>query len=718
MAHRPASLYVALLLVLGASSACDSESVSGPDPSRYTVRIASGDDQWARPGSPLGSDLEIAVANGTDPVVNAEITWTVTQGPGAVVDPAAGRTDAAGRAAARLTLGPDPGEVTVEAGVVGGSAVRFRARSVAPPVLTSLSETSVAAGDTIVLGGTALAPQQRRTVLFSGIPGRALGGSSTAVAVEVPPCLVTGSVNVTVRVDGDSTVALPLHVTAAGLPRTLGLGDDLTLDAVAGAQCERLEMDADNEYLVVVQSAGTRTGAPYRYRLVGLREGSAAPSADGRVQVVRDRPDGHRREVWETPLRERERSLWFPLDPAPRRNRHVSRSGAGTPVEAAPAVGDTGTFTVLNSDNVFDTVQATVRHVGVKAVWYVDTAVGEAGFPAADLATLAEGFDGPVTTVVDSLFGAPSDLDGNGLVVVLATPVVNGLTPPESATFIGGFFFGADLNEENAGSNRAEIFYTVVPDPAGQYGPAISRERVTAGLPAILAHEYQHMVHFNQRRLVLEADRPEALWLSEALAQMAEDRVAAWLEAAGRPEAGLYAEGNRDRAQRYLGAPESVSLLITAGAGTLAERGAGWLFARYLRDRSGDGILGALTRTTRTGTDNVAAAVGASWPDLFSDWSAALFLDGLGVAVAPDLVYPDADLRGLLALDGAFPLVPERLPDGSLERAAEIFPATSAYYLIQEPIGGGRDVALALTGAFGEPPEPQSGLRVRIVRIR
>ena len=48
---------------------------------------------------------------------------------------------------------------------------------------------------------------------------------------------------------------------------------------------------------------------------------------------------------------------------------------------------------------------------------------------------------------------------------------------------------------------------------------------VRSTVPSILAHEFQHMIHHNERIIERGASNREAVWLSEGLAHMAEDLV-------------------------------------------------------------------------------------------------------------------------------------------------------------------------------------------------
>ena len=283
---------------------------------------------------------------------------------------------------------------------------------------------------------------------------------------------------------------------------------------------------------------------------------------------------------------------------------------------------------MLRADGEFDQITARVRLVSERAILYEDTTAALSLSPA-DVELFTGIFDDPIYPVDTGAFGFPSDLDGNGRVILLFTPSVNRLSPPGSSDFIGGFFFGLDLIPGLEHSNEGEVFYVLVPDPTGESGNVRDAEMVRSTVPPVLAHEFQHMIHHNERIIERGAANSEAVWLSEGLAHLAEDLVGEELRRRGRvAEADEYQSGNRRRASLFLTASSEVSLIFAVGQGSLAERGAAWLFVEYLRGQFGtDGVLGLLTGTTATGTVNVEAVMGRAWPDLFSDWSAALELE-------------------------------------------------------------------------------------------
>ena len=528
--------------------------------------------------------------------------------------------------------------------------------------------------------------------------------------VEVPRCLPARDVSVTAQLGTLVSHALPLAVVEdVGDVVELGAGIPLDVQDDHGFACVRIP-GGGAPYPVMVESTGTVGAAKYGYVFTGLAAtGPGAPVAPSPVAVAGSRTPVGVQEAFENRLRAGEASLVREGSPA--------RPAAVAPAAPqVPAVGDKRSFKVLNAQSRFDDVTAVARLVSAQAVIYVDEKAPPAGFTDQDLGRFASDFDEITFPTDTAAFGTPSDLDGNERVVILFTPTVNTLTARGSNGFIGGFFYGLDLFKDREGSNYAEIFYGMVPDPAGQYSDPRSREQVLSVMPAILAHEFQHMIHFNERVLKLGAEGSEALWLSEGMAQMAEELVArAYLKKGDVSTADQYRDGNRKRARYYLADPSAVSLIVSTGQGSLEERGAGWLHTLYLWDRGGGNeLLRRLTRSTRTGTANVAVAMGASWPDIFSDWAASLYLDGTGDRPY-SFEYPSVQLRDLLHAAGGYPLSPEVVGSGDFSRKGFLWSSSVQHYIVVPSASG--SVALRIGGEAGGNAPADAILRFRIVRL-
>ena len=681
------------------------------------VVVAGGDGQFGTLGQTLPEQLHavVRVAETGLPRKDVTVLWEVEQGSATFLGVPTTVTDSTGSSRRSLQIGTEPGEILVRVSVIEQQAAsaEFVLHAVEAPELLSLSTASAAAGDTITLTGANFSPVALQdVVLFSGIRGRVLTASGAALEVEVPRCLGAREVDVTMQLGSVATGGLPLTVTGGTeTAASLQPGDVVDVDDADGLTCLRLPGGAS--YLALVTSGSTVGAASHEYVWTGLVDSGSIIGPLGPAGVQRreltDTSGPHPQALLDGRLRLEEKRLLASSAPG-------SVPGGGGPSAApapVPVLGEKRTFKVLNSTGGFDDVTAVARHVGTHGVLYVDESAPAGGLTDADLADFAARFDGVIHATVTQLYGSPSDLDGNQRVVVLFTPVVNRFTPRGSSGFVGGFFFGLDLLPDRANSNGGEIFYALVPDEDAQFSDARTKDQVLAVVPAILAHEFQHMVHFNERVLERGAASTEALWLSEGLATMAEESVARAYQAVGdAASVELFRSGNLQRARKYLANP-AASLIVTTGQGSLEERGAGWLHVLYLAHRFGDAILGELTRTTLTGTSNVTQHTGVAWDDLTADWWSALYLDGIGPEDGR-LEYPDLDLRSLVGTP-EYPLVPERVGVSDFEIARPLWSSSADYFELVPPSGGA--VSLRLGGPAGGSPSAEGVLRLRIVRL-
>lgn len=703
---------------------------TGPDRSDLEIRIVSGEDQFAPPGETLAEPLVVQVRDriDLDPESGVRVDWMIAGGAGAVLSRESTVTDAQGKASVTLTLGSAPGDYRVMATFEGltTSPATFQARAVATPVIRSLPDGPVQAGQVMTIEGENFSSvASENLVLFSGIRGRVESASSSQLEVRVPPCLPTRRVEVSAGFGSVRSASVSLDVEAAGEPLTMDVGDDRTTMVLEGLAC--LKLPAGTRWMAVPHSAGRSDGSVFRFELTGLL------GADSSIAGVSPRPGaaasvtragrglemlgGGAQTRWEGTVRELERGL-APIGPRERREAAVS-----SPVERVPQVGDRRDFAVLNEAREFDHVTAEVVLVGDHVVMYRDLDAPENGLTSADYRAMADDFDEVIYPTDTQVFGSPSDLDGNQRIVILFTPVVNQLTEPGSEGFVGGFFFGIDLLPDRENSNGGEIFYTIVADPAGEFGDPRSRDLIVRVVPGILAHEFQHMINFNQRVLIRNGDFTDALWVSEGMALMAEDVVGEAFEEAGDSAKGvLYKVGNWARARRFLTDPGAASLVATQGGGSLEERGSWWLFFRYLRGQRGNNsVLSQLTQTTRTGVSNVEAVTGRGWSGLVADWSGAIVLDDQGFPVRDGLQFTDLALRATIdRLENGWPLSPPILGGSDFHRTGSLVASSPVYFELRPALQGGsvRAMALNLAGPNGGAPREGSDLQLTLVRIQ
>ncbi len=735
MSVTPSGTVLTGALALAALLASCSRSPSTPSVDGLEIVAAGGDAQHGTAGVQLPEALRVVVREvaTTRPVEDIRVRWTVEAGDAEIVGPDVAVTDVAGVATSSIRLGTTEGEIRVTASLVSDAArsASFRVFLVGTPVLESLTPDEAAAGERVVLTGENFSTvAEQNVVLFSGIRARVLEAAPDRLEVEVPSCLGARPVDVEARLGAVASEHLPFVVTEGGAVTELEVGEALDLTDEDGLGCVRLPGGAGVRYLAVTHTTSAVGAAAFGYELHGLAvpggilaEAGPRPVDTGAPPASAPAPYAprHASGSLQDELDRRLRALERTLAPAPGGLVLPERGPAGAPgaPPPVPVVGEQRDFFVYNGGEgtgaqAFDSVHATARYVGERVALFVDDDAPAEGFAHADLEAFAARFDEVIQPVVTETYGEPSDLDGNEVVVVLFTPVVNRMTPEDATSFVGGFFYGRDLLPQLDYSNAAEVFYALVPDPEGIHSGPRSVELVLGSVPAILAHEFQHMVHFNARVLTQPGGVQDALWMLEALAQMAEESVARYyLEVdSDTASAGLFRDGNRRRARLYLQSPDTISLVAASGRGTLGERGAGLLFLLYLDALEGGDLLWRLTNTQRSGVANIEAEVGRSWEDLVSDWWEATYRDEDGAG--PDRrSYPGFDLPAFLGEPP--PLAPPELGGVDFQAAGSLPSSAARYHLLRPPSGGSLSVRLG--GPAGGPHATGAGMRLRIVRV-
>jgi hypothetical protein len=340
---------------------------------------------------------------------------------------------------------------------------------------------------------------------------------------------------------------------------------------------------------------------------------------------------------------------------------------------------------------------------------YVDTLAPANGFSSAELQRFSQLTDQVLYQLDLDTFGQPTDIDQNGHVIMLLTPAVNALSPAakcSSQGYVAGFFDGTDLVTDPH-SNHGEIFYSIVPDPTGTKSCAHTVAAVDDIVPATFLHELQHMISFGQH-VVAHGGEAEEGWLDEGLSLIAEELGARYYEAKFPPPTGRTNAGQLfpDSAEafiseklfssyEYLTLPDTVSLTLHSDdQGGLSWRGADWLLMRYAGDQHGAGLYATLDQSNLTGLANLSNAMGLPFPQLFANFSVALFTDSIPgtarTAVAPQFRFTSRNLRQLYQAlfnaaqgeDGItrpFPISPRVLSLGA-KLTGSMVPGTAAFF--------------------------------------
>lgn len=517
--------------------------------------------------------------------------------------------------------------------------------------------------------------------------------------------------------------------------RSLAVGEYQILNPNETGACVRLPAAGPGgaEHLYVpLATAGQETpnGVSAPYLLSGVSAATAAPPAlADPVLSAFQRPLPP--QAFHSMLRAREKSL-AGAPSGPLFNQGQLRAGEAAP----PVVGEQRPFNVCSSSTCSDFVQATAtaRAVGDRVAIFVDNAAPAGGYTDTDLNNVRTLFDQYLYPIDTAAFGTESDVDGNGVVIVLLTQRVNALSPDcnTSGRIILGYFFGADLlppSENNPGSNNGEVFYGLVPDPDNSEC-SVSKEEATGRLPATFIHEFQHMISYNQH-VLLRQGSAEDTWLNEGLSHFAEELGGRLVPDAQCPTsvscaAEFLGQGDLLNAFEYLASPEEFFLIEPGNStGKLQERGANWLFVRWLADQfAADTILGteltrALVATNQTGSTNVTARTGVDFSTLVSEWQLANYLDDLPGFSSPDprLRYKSWNFRAAAEPNGGYPLVPERT-DGTAYGHSGTLRAGSGHHVLVTQLPGAGGVDLRLTGSAGAALPNSIAPRIALVRIR
>lgn len=538
----------------------------------------------------------------------------------------------------------------------------------------------------------------------------------------------------------------------------LEVGQSLKL---TGAQGVKLDGGADGaQYYVVLANNDTSPANKASFTLVGSglagsvaalvpEQGaslSLSPIAGGTANPAIN-------TAFEARLRATERLQLSRRIPAARQWMAARRSTAVTNVGgfavtrrdgAVPAtakVGDTVTVNVNGTDACSNPTYrgARVVAIGTHSIVLADTSNPAGGFTDADYQRYATRFDTLVYPLDVDAFGAPSDIDQNGRVVLIFTTAVNELTPPNAPSFVGGFTFardlfplaGTDRLEGCPASNVGEYFYLIAPDPTGQInGNDRSTGFVDTMTTAIIAHEFQHLINSSRRLYVNNANEFEETWLDEGLSHIAEELL--FYHEAGmgprnnitttairaseqrRTAFNLDMAGNAGRYRSYLQAPSTSSPY--ARNDSLSTRGGAWDLLRYLADqhsKTGDKVFYQLVNSTLSGIANVQNVFGATFTADVRDWNVSHAVDDIA-PVPTELTQPSWDWHSiyLVVNQGSYPLKYQAMADGT-SYSGSVVGGGAAYYKLGVPANGTATLTLG-----GQSASAGSHLQLVVVRIQ
>ena len=477
-------------------------------------------------------------------------------------------------------------------------------------------------------------------VLLGAVAACSSSGSSVTppptktppVTITANPCSVSGTLQLSVaqatRVDcsnGGTTVTL------AGNGASYLVVPEFATDQATNA--------------LVSYSLSAASGASASIAALKMSPQMSPSGAVGTLPPLHPNP---RQLAFEQALRKRGRAMALAGD---FRGRTAAiRASIARAVVPAPAVGSVRTFHVLSSFDpnkpAWKAVGAQLEYVGNNILLYDDTLSPAGGFTPAQLQQYGQYFDATLYPIDTSAFGQPSDVDNNGHVIVLMSPVVNADTPAsdcQTQGYVAGFFDEEDFNTaSDPNSNQGEIFYTIVPDPNSTVSCQHTVSSVDLDVPSVFLHELQHLINFSQHAIV-HGGSPEAGWLDEGLSITAEELGSVYYENKCPPPScrtdpsQIFPDSSEGFVQGFLydsykfaQLPDTASVTLHSDADNgFSWRGGDWALVRWLGDQMGTGVYRKLEDTYLTGVANIENATGQSFPSLFANFGLALYTDSL-----------------------------------------------------------------------------------------
>jgi len=254
-------------------------------------------------------------------------------------------------------------------------------------------------------------------------------------------------------------------------------------------------------------------------------------------------------------------------------------------------------------------------------------------------------------------------------------------------------------------------------------------------------HEFQHMISFGQH-VIARRGNGEVLWLNEGMSHYAEELGGRSYELApagrvtdctiGNDPCHFYI-GDLYNAYSYLDSTNKHFLLPKAGIGTLAERGAAWLFVRYVVDRyaagntraNWDAFTRTLEQTSDTGAANIAAATGTPFATVVSRWVLAPWVSDIGGA-PPELtynswgfhaVYQSLHTQRPATFRKFYPLVPVVSGARAVALGGTLLAGSGIYQLAEQPAGD-PGFTLSFTAPSGDVINAALLPRLNVIRLQ
>ena len=268
-------------------------------------------------------------------------------------------------------------------------------------------------------------------------------------------------------------------------------------------------------------------------------------------------------------------------------------------------IGDQETFWVTNTDTAenFQST-ATLRYITPHTYFWIENGVS---YNEGDLKRLGETFENQIYPTNREFFGSEwtPGVDNDPHIYIL---FARGISTPTGISFTAGYFSTPDeynpLVKEYANGHEMFVFNADYIDLASELAYSV------------LAHEFQHMIHWN-------TDRNEDIWMNEGLSMLAE----------------FLNDYPVDSDYDYVDEPDlGLTDWLGSSGNNLPHYGQSFLYLAYFLDRFGEEVTKELVKHPQNGLvsiDETLAELNITDPqtnnpvtadDVFMDWAATMWL--------------------------------------------------------------------------------------------
>ncbi len=267
-------------------------------------------------------------------------------------------------------------------------------------------------------------------------------------------------------------------------------------------------------------------------------------------------------------------------------------------------------------------VSATLRYISERAYFYVAddywSGIGEITHnqALAQIETLAREFDDRIYPIETNFFGSEPNpgVDNDVRIIILLTPLIEN---------VGGYFDTANqhLATKVPNSNQREIIYLNISDLANQ-----------SKMFAFLAHEFQHLISFNQKENLRNIS--DDVWLNELRSEYAVTLL-------GYND--IYDGSHLQRRVRAL--TENPSDSLTEWKNLPADYGQIGLFGEYVAEHLSPQVIADTLKNKSAGFNSLAESLiknghSETFTDIYRDWLIANFLNDGSVNTRFDYTKP------------------------------------------------------------------------------